>query len=102
LELAKEAGVAAAAINRWENGKAYPNQLSQNKRSAFCKERSIPVCDMILQRIQQDLLSLENDAQRIILFHASKSGIEGKITPMSRKICILVLGSIGQLSLCMR
>jgi transcriptional regulator with XRE-family HTH domain len=83
LELAKEAGIAAAAINRWENGKAYPNQLSQNKLSAFCKERSIPICDMILQRIQQELLSLENEAQRIILFYASKPGIEGKIASMS-------------------
>jgi transcriptional regulator with XRE-family HTH domain len=86
-EFAEILGVTFATINRWENGKAYPNKLAQIKLFDFCKERSIPVYELIMQRIQKEVDSLETDQNRIILFHGSKSGIEGKIAPISREKC---------------
>jgi transcriptional regulator with XRE-family HTH domain len=80
-------GVTFATINRWENGKATPNKLAQTKLYDFCKESSIPVYDMTIQRIQEEVKSLEIDEGRIILYHGSKSGIKGKIAPISREKC---------------
>jgi hypothetical protein len=42
---------------------------------------------MIIQRIQEEVKSLEIDEGRIILFHGSKSGIKGRIAPISREKC---------------
>jgi transcriptional regulator with XRE-family HTH domain len=86
-EFGERLGVTFATINRWENGKATPNKLAQTKLYDFCKERSIPVYDMIIQRIQEEVKSLEIDEGRIILFHGSKSGIKGRIAPISREKC---------------
>jgi transcriptional regulator with XRE-family HTH domain len=86
-EFGEKLGVTFATINRWENGKATPNKLAQTKLYDFCKESSIPVYDMTIQRIQEEANSLEIDEGRIILYHGSKSGIKGKIAPISREKC---------------
>jgi transcriptional regulator with XRE-family HTH domain len=80
-------GVTFATINRWENGKATPNNLAQTKLYDFCKESNIPVYDMTIQRIQDEVKSLEIDEGRTILYHGSKSGIKGRIAPISREKC---------------
>jgi transcriptional regulator with XRE-family HTH domain len=80
-------GVTFATINRWENGKATPNNLAQTKLYDFCKENNIPVYDMTIQRIQDEVKSLNIDEGRTILYHGSKSGIEGRIAPISREKC---------------
>jgi transcriptional regulator with XRE-family HTH domain len=80
-------GVTFATINRWENGKATPNKLAQTKLYDFCKENNIPVYDMTIQRIQDEVKSLNIDEGRTILYHGSKSGIEGRIAPISREKC---------------
>jgi transcriptional regulator with XRE-family HTH domain len=80
-------GVTFATINRWENGKVTPNKLAQTKLYDFCKENNIPVYDMTIQRIQDEVKSLNIDEGRTILYHGSKSGIEGRIAPISREKC---------------
>lgn len=86
-EFAKKLEVSFATVNRWENTKAAPNNLAQTKLYAFCKENNIPVAEMTLQRIHHEAASLNVKDDRIILFHGSKSGIRGKIAPISRQKC---------------
>ncbi len=40
-KLAVILGVSFATINRWENGRANPSFLAQEKFNAYCKEHSI-------------------------------------------------------------
>ena len=86
-ELADKLGVTFATINRWENAKASPNKLAQTKLYDFCKEENIPVYDMTIQRIKNEVEQLNLSENRIVLFHGSKSGIKGKISPISRTKC---------------
>lgn len=86
-EFGEKLGMTFATINRWENGKATPNKLAQTKLYDFCKESNIPVYDMTIQRIQDEVKSLAIEEDRIILFHGSKSGIKGRIAPISREKC---------------
>lgn len=86
-EFAKKLEVSFATVNRWENTKATPNKLAQTKLYEFCKENNIPVAEMTLQRIHHEAASLNVKDDRIILYHGSKSGIRGKIAPISREKC---------------
>lgn len=85
-EMGKALGVSFATVNRWENGRAEPNRKAQDALYAFCKERQIPVSEITLQRIRdaRERLAAED---RILLYHGSKSGIQGKIAPISRDRC---------------
>lgn len=86
-EFGEKLGVTFATINRWENGKASPNKLAQTKLYDFCRENSIPVYDMTIQHIQEEVNELEIEEGRIILYHGSKSGMKGKLAPISRDKC---------------
>ena len=86
-ELADKLGVTFASINRWENGKTLPNNLAQMKLYEFCKENSIPVYDFMMSRIEEEANSLNIKDERMILFHGSKTGIEGAVSPISRSRC---------------
>lgn len=86
-EFGEKLGVTFATINRWENGKASPNKLAQTKLYDFCKENSIPVYDMTIQHIQEEVKDVEIEEGRIILYHGSKSGMKGKLAPISRDKC---------------
>ena len=79
--------VTFATVNRWENGRALPNKLAQDKIHDLCKEYDVPVYDMILEKIAAASGSVELDKGRVLLYHGSKSGIEGDIAPKSRKQC---------------
>lgn len=83
----EQLGVTFATVNRWENGKAIPNKLAQTKLYEFCKERNIPVYNMTMQHIQEEVEALEIDEGRMVLYHGSKSGINGRIAPISREKC---------------
>jgi len=87
LELADRLGVTFATINRWENAKAVPNKMAQMKLYDFCKEMDIPVYDILIQKIQDEAKSLPVTDDRMVLFHGSKSGIAGRIAPISREKC---------------
>ena len=86
-EFADKLGVTFATINRWENAKAKPTKLAQAKLYDFCREKNVPVYDMTLQRIEDEVEQLGVSEKRIVLYHGSKSGIEGAIAPGSRARC---------------
>ena len=86
-EISDKLDVSFATINRWENNKAIPNKLAQSKIYEFCKQANIPVYDMVCKKIQTEIEQIDVPKNRIILFHGSKSGLEGKIEPKSRARC---------------
>jgi len=86
-EFAELLNVTFATVNRWENGRALPNKLAQDKIYDLCKEYDVPVYDMVLEKIKAASGSIELEKGRVLLYHGSKAGIEGNITPKSRKQC---------------
>lgn len=64
-----------------------PNKLAQSKLCELCKEKSVAVYDMILEKIAGQAEEIQLDADRMLLYHGSKSGIEGTIEPKSRRQC---------------
>lgn len=86
-ELAELLNVTFSTVNRWENGRAVPNKLAQTTLYELCKENSVPVYDITLNRIANVANDIDLPNNRIILYHGSKSGIEGKIEPKSRSQC---------------
>jgi hypothetical protein len=86
-EFAEQLNVTFQTVNRWENGRAVPNKLAQSKMFDFCKEKHVPVYDMTLKRIAEESKAIKLYADRVLLYHGSKSGIEGPIEPKSRKQC---------------
>lgn len=86
-EFAKQLNVTFQTVNRWENGRALPNKLAQSKMFNLCKEKQLPVYDMILKKITDKSKAMKLDSNRVLLYHGSKSGIEGTIEPKSRKQC---------------
>ncbi|MDD6072256.1 MAG: DUF3990 domain-containing protein, partial [Clostridiales bacterium] len=86
-EFAELLNVTFATVNRWENGRALPNKLAQDKIYDLCKEYDVPVYDMVLEKIETASGSIELGKGRVLLYHGSKSGIEGNIAPKSRKQC---------------
>ena len=86
-EFAELMNVSFGTVNRWENGRAVPNKLAQVRLYEICQERNVPVYDFTLSRINQASKSLLLADGKIILYHGSKSGIEGAIAPKSREQC---------------
>lgn len=86
-EFAKQLNVTFQAVNRWENGRALPDKLAQSKMFDLCREKQLPVYDMILKKITDESKAMKLDSNRVLLYHGSKSGIEGIIEPKSRKQC---------------
>lgn len=86
-ELAEYMGVTFATVNRWENSKATPNRIAQEKLYELCQMRSIPLYDYILKKIEAEVAALHIPKDRLVLYHGSKAGIEGEITLLSRDKC---------------
>ncbi len=86
-EFAQRLGVSFATINRWENGHSVPNKIAQTRLYEVCCEKNIPIYEMILDKIQRAANNINPDENRKLLYHGSKSGIVGKITPKSRRQC---------------
>lgn len=86
-EFAEQLNVTFQTVNRWENGRALPNKLAQSKMFDLCREKQVPVYDMILKKIADESNAIKLDSNRVLLYHGSKSGIEGIIEPKSRKQC---------------
>lgn len=85
--MADELNVSFATINRWENGHAFPNKLAQEKLYDFCVKHSVPLYDFIIQKVETMAKSIKVDDNRVVLYHGSKSGLNGKIEPKSRDKC---------------
>lgn len=86
-ELAEQLNVTFTTVNRWENGRAVPNKLAQTQLYELCKAKSVPVYDMTLAKIADTTKAVELEEGRVLLYHGSKSGINGSIQPISRKQC---------------
>ena len=86
-ELAEQLNVTFTTVNRWENGRAVPDKLAQAQLYDLCKAKSVPVYDMTLSRIADAAKAVELEEGRVLLYHGSKSGINGSIQPISRKQC---------------
>ncbi len=85
--MADELGVSFATINRWENGHAIPNRLAQERIYDFCLNHSVPLYDFIIQKVLDVAKTINVGGDRIVLYHGSKTGLEGKIEPKSRDMC---------------
>ncbi|MBQ3041355.1 MAG: DUF3990 domain-containing protein [Clostridia bacterium] len=81
-QFAKALGTTVLSINRWENGKTYPNKMAQTQLYNFCKEHSINVTQLII-----DTKAYGNTDNKLVLYHGSKKGIVGDIAPISRDEC---------------
>ncbi len=66
-EFAENLKVTFAAVNRWENGCAVPNKITQTKMYDICKEKSVPVYDMTLNRIAEAADAVKREAGRVLL-----------------------------------
>ena len=86
-ELAEQLNVTFTTVNRWENGRAVPNKLAQTQLYDLCKAKSVPIYDMTLAKIADTAKAVELEEGRVLLYHGSKSGINGSIQPISRKQC---------------
>lgn len=86
-ELADHLNVTFTTVNRWENGHSTPNKLAQTQLYELCKKHSVPVYQMMLDKIDSIVKTITTGEDRIILYHGSKSGISGPIEPRSRQQC---------------
>lgn len=86
-EFAEYLNVAFVTVNHWENGHTLPNKLAQLKIYDLCREKDVPVYDMIIEKIKTASDNIVHDQNRVVLYHGSKSGIEGNIAPKSRRQC---------------
>ena len=86
-EFAEKIDVSFATVNRWENGRAVPNKIAQSKIYNVCKEHNVPIYEIILKKIDNLVAEIKPNKDRQILYHGSKSGINGRIMPSSRKHC---------------
>ena len=86
-ELAELLNISFATVNRWENGRAVPNKLAQSTLCELCKANNVPVYDMVLAKIKAATEAVKIDESRVLLYHGSKSGIQGNIEPKSRSKC---------------
>lgn len=91
-EFAEQLNVTFATVNRWENGRAVPNKLAQDKIYDLCKEHNVPVYEMVMEKIENISKGIELEEGRILLYHGSKAGVEGAIEPKSRKQCDFGVG----------
>ena len=86
-EFAELLGVTFSTVNRWENGRAKPNKLAQTKIYDICRERNVPLYQMVLDKIERVTAEIEVAEGHILLYHGSKNGIDGAIALHSREHC---------------
>ena len=87
-KFADEIGVSFATVNRWENEKSTPNRLAQEKMLALCEENHISMAEIVHDAIAKDATEISaQHPEKLVLYHGSKSGIRGKISPASRDRC---------------
>lgn len=87
-QLADEIGVSFATVNRWENDKAEPTKLAQEKLLEICNQNKIDITEITLNNIKKESENIQkNDKNKVILYHGSKSGLKGRIKPSSREEC---------------
>ncbi|MBR0414633.1 MAG: DUF3990 domain-containing protein [Clostridia bacterium] len=86
-EFAEKLGTSFATINRCENGHNKLSKLAQDSLIKLCNDNDIPAFDFILEKIANEEKACNIPDNRMVLYHGSKSGVEGKIMPSSRSEC---------------
>lgn len=79
-QLASDLGVSCAVVDRWENDEIIPDKSAQLKLYTLCKKNDLDLTDFIVNREIQS-------SDETVLYHASRKGIKGKISPISRERC---------------
>lgn len=79
-QLALAMSVSSVTISRWENGKAEPSLMAQKQLYELCKDNSLDLANHIVS-------SSENKKDGVILYHASRKGIQGSLQPISKSKC---------------
>lgn len=74
-ELANEIGVNRSTLSRWIKNESYPNSLTLNKIYSYIYNKGIN-----LNLIDEELYKSKVSKNNMILFHGSKSGIDGELT----------------------
>lgn len=74
-ELATELGVSRVTLSRWINNESFPNDLTLNNIYSFIYNKGIR-----LNLIDEELYKSKASKNTYILFHGSKSGIDGELT----------------------
>lgn len=87
VEFSEMLGVSFSAVNRWENGKSVPNQIAQMKIYEMAKEGNVDVVAMINKKLNQITQDMGLEEGRMLLYHGSKSGLKGRVAPVSRENC---------------
>lgn len=82
-QFASALGTTPASINRWENGKAIPNQMAQTNLHQFCKAQGIDTAELVTKILAGEHANDKN----LVLYHGSRTGIVGQIAPISRAEC---------------
>lgn len=79
-------GTTFATVNRWENGRTRPGRKTQEKIAELCQEHGIALYELVMAHIRKQAdVSAAQD--HLILYHGSKSGLDGPIAPISRDKC---------------
>lgn len=80
-EFADKLNITFATVNRWENGRSFPNKMAQVNLYELCKKNAVPVYDFTVEKIKEEAKNIEDATNRTVFFHGSKAGIEGRIEP---------------------
>lgn len=86
-DFADALGVSFTSVNRWENGHSVPNHMAQSRIYDFCRAKGIPLETVVYAGIAEQAAGVAAMENRMILYHGSKSGIQGRIMPLSRDRC---------------
>jgi len=78
--LAAALNVSFATVNRWETGRCTPAPLALDSIRTYCKKNGIDYSEFEGNTIRSGIGT-------ILLYHGSKSGLQGTIRPISRKFC---------------
>lgn len=79
-DLAEKLGVSFATVNRWEKGHCEPSQIALNAIKSLCAQSNID-----FSQYEGNSYSIGDGS--VVLYHGSKSGINGEIMPISRERC---------------
>lgn len=80
MKLAECLGVSFATVNRWEKGRFKPSPIALVGIKRLCEQNNIDY-------MQFDGNHIIASDKTVTLYHGSKSGIVGDITPSSREHC---------------
>lgn len=87
IEMANKICIEPQKLKNFENGTSKLTCHEFNKLFDFCECYNIPVYDMLIEKIKNEVESIKLEKGRILLYHGSKSGLVGEIAPISREKC---------------